>query len=690
MNIRTAAAAFALLGSGLLFGQDPAKPPQEGRVQLNSVTIQQLLESVQRRTKKTFVYDEAIATQFQQRKVRVFSSKDFGTPEELFAIFQSVLEVQGFAIVKVGDASKELYKIQEIQRAKGKAPLDEGGRDPNDSYVTRVFALKYITPQDVFSALMNVTTPQSVVPVQNAGMLIVTDFDYNVEKVARILEAIDRQKPDMVTKIIPLRKALAGDVETMLNNLLQAIIAQQKVRVGLPGVPGSEQAKVVADKRTNSILIVAEPARMEQVETLVRQLDGEAEFESSGIYIVHLKHSDAVDMSRTVNALYNLGVDQNGIPTGGGASIRPNQPVGPQGQPSVPQPSGGGAPTGAEPKIVADKRTNSLLLVTDRNTYLQLLKLIERLDQRRPQVLIKASVVEVRGEDKFDLGVEVGRATDPEGRVTTAAHSNLGFSSLVPDASGKFFNIVPVDSTGLTLALLQDRIGNIGLLVKALKDKANIQILDEPEVATVDNGAADIKLSTDVPVTTVQTTGTGISQESFGGFQSAVTTLSISPHISEGNYLRLETNVKIEKFAGTSTDRRIPPGKTTREINAKPIMVPNGRTIVIGGIVTSDRTDVQTSVPFLGDIPVLGFFFRRTREEEQKRTLYIFITPYILYDETFADLKELTKERQLAIEGMRSQAVRNLQTEGVGDPAPRSSFRFLRPSEYADEPRRRE
>ncbi len=698
------------LGAGLLLGQDPpvrppgvpprpvAPPapaptpapgdPQDGsKVQLNSITLQQLLESVQKRTKKTFVYDDLVGQQFAQKKVRVFASRDFGSPEELFAIFQSVLEVQDFALIRVGEGDKEVYKVQPSGKARMKAPVDGAGREPNDSYVTRVFTLKHVSPQDVFQALMNIAAPQSVIPVQNAGMLIVTDFDYNIRRYEQIIESIDKQKPDMVTKMIPLRKAIASDVETMLNNLLTAIVAQQKARPGMPGIPGQEQAKVVADKRTNSLLILAEPGRMEQVESLVRQLDGEAEFESSGIYLVHLKHTDAVDMSRTVNALYNIGVDQNGIPTGGSSgSIKPNQPVGPGGAPttggSAQSPGGVG---GGEPKIVADKRTNSLMIVTDRNTYLQLLKLVERLDRRRPQVLIKATVVEVRSKDTFDLGIELGAANEPNG-VTPLGHTGFGYSTFVPDPSGKFFNIVPVDTPGLTFALVKDRIGNLGVLLKALKDKASIQILDEPEVATVDNGAADIKLSTDVPVTQVSVTGTGIAQETFSGFQSAVTTLSISPHISEGNYLRLETNVKIEKFSGTSADRRIPPAKTSREINAKPIMVPNAHTIVIGGIVTTDRTDVETSVPFLGEIPILGNFFKRSRQEEEKRTLYIFITPYILYDESFADLKDLTRDRHLAVQGIRNQAIRNLQIEGQGDPTPASSYRYVRP--VADRPRK--
>jgi general secretion pathway protein D len=168
-------------------------------------------------------------------------------------------------------------------------------------------------------------------------------------------------------------------------------------------------------------------------------------------------------------------------------------------------------------------------------------------------------------------------------------------------------------------------------------------------------------------------------QNTFGRFETAETTLGITPHISEGGYLRLETKVKIEKFTQESVDPTIPPPKTSREITTKEIMVPNGGTMVIGGIVTADQSDSVQGVPILSDIPLLGALFRRTTKSDDRRTLYIFITPYILYDANFGDYRELTRERKTNAETLRGEPIPRIKVDSPGERLPESGFRFLMP-----------
>ncbi|MBI4565041.1 MAG: type II secretion system secretin GspD [Planctomycetes bacterium] len=707
-------AGIAALTGGLLFGQDDrAGGGQEPRVQLNNVTLQQLLESVQRRTKKTFLYDESVAQILAQRRGRVYSSADYGSPEELFAIFQSLLQVQKerLALVPVGVAGKEIYKIlMGADAIKGPVPIGEADATPNDSYVTRVFNLQYVPAQEVFAALNQMmSVPQSIVQIASSGTVIITDYDYNMKRYEDVIKAIDVKKADVVWKMIPLKKALATDVEQVLTKLL-AVLLQQRQRPGFPqqqpGAFGREQVQVVADQRTNSILVLAEPDRMEEIEKLVKDLDAEPEFEASGIYFIPLKHQPAELVANTLKLLYGQPVDTRGrSPSAPGRSSSPTTPGGPGGpigppggqQPQFPQapqqppqqgpggPGGpgsqGGAtapPPGAIPTISQDESTNSLIVITDRNTYQMIKRFAERLDQRRPQVLIKATVVEVRASDTLDFGVELARAVDPEGRLTSFYRTNMRFSTIAPPTPGSNrIDIIPIDTPGLTLAVIKDRIGHIGALIKALRDKAIVNILDEPEVATLDNSEATITLRSRVPIATTVVTATGIAQTSFQ-YQDAETLLQITPQISEGGYLRLQTRINIEKFIFTSADPTVPPTISGREIMT-PILVPNGRTVVIGGIVTAERTDQVTGIPVLQDIPLLGAFFRRNRNVEEKRTLYIFITPYILYDEAFGDLKNLTQMREHHLKrerGERMPGVR-LETETEPDPVPRTRFRFV-------------
>jgi general secretion pathway protein D len=570
-------------------------------------------------------------------------------------------------------------------------PLDKGGKDPTDSYITRLFFLKYVSVREAHAALINLANPQSIIPIDTAGMLIITDFDFNIKRFEEILTAMDVKKPDIAFEMVQLTNALASDVEQMLNNLVQTLIAKQAGRVPIaPGLTNQEQVKIVADKRTNSIVVLAEPNRMEQIKELVGRLDKQAPFETSGIWVKHLRHTNAVDMSRTLNALYKIGVDDKGIPQGG-QSLKPNQQVGPQG--GQPQPASGSTSaslTGAEPTIVADLRANSLIFITDRNTYRTLLEITEKLDTIRPQVHITATVVEIRAEEGVDVGMEINRVTDPEDHITTFIRSQFGASAVTP--SGNTFNVVPVDTQGLTLALVKDRIGFIGGMLKLRKSKVSVDILDQPEATTSDNGVATMTVKQQVPVLQTTVTGTGVAQTSFSRFEEATTLLTISPHISEGGYLRLETKVKIEKFTGTSTDPTIPPPKTTREIETNSVRIGSSRTAVIGGIVTQDKSTTVSGIPFISDIPILGALFRRTQESDIKRTLYIFITPYILYDEGGGDLKKLTGDRKSLLEDLRQRGLGGLTPEGKRDPEPVSLFRYRRVFDwdiYVDEPRRR-
>jgi general secretion pathway protein D len=385
---------------------------------------------------------------------------------------------------------------------------------------------------------------------------------------------------------------------------------------------------------------------------------------------------------KTLNAMYRIGVSQDGVPSGGGqGAVRPGQAVAPIAASPQASPFGGANSqlTGSEPTIVADIRSNSVIIVTDRNTYRTLESIIRRLDQRRPQVLIKATVVEIQAEDTFDLGVELKHLEDPKGKLIGGGGTQFGLSDLVQDPTSGAFSVSPKATPGLTLLALKDRVGNIPALLHALETKTRVSILDQPEAATNDNGLAEISVKQQVPVTTNTLTGTGISQTTFSRFEEASTTLTISPHISEGGYLRLETKIKIEKFTGTSTDPSIPPPKTSREIGTKEIMVPNGGTMVIGGIVMQDKSDSTSNVPLLGNIPLLGWLFRRDQTDDQKRTLYIFLTPYILYDYGFGDLRDLTRERKDEIEKLREEPTKGLKIEVPRETEPQSTFQFMVP-----------
>jgi general secretion pathway protein D len=701
MNRMVGAAVLTCLAASMLLAQDkkPADqdPKKLGGV-LQDVNLHDLTIAVQRITKKTIIWTEDLG--LRNKRVHFVSDRPVADdPEVLWKAYQSILQVSELTLNSLGKEGEEIYKLKPSQLAgKGNVPVQKGDVvAAEDRFVTRIFQLQFVSPRDVQAALINMASfPQNVLSIESAGLLIATDFDFNIKRFEDIIHIMDVKKPDIELKLIPLRNAIATDIEQMMAGLVQTLIGRSSgPRVpGVPGVPpaggSNESVKVVADKRTNSVVLLAEPNRLPQLEEVVKRLDAETQFETSGIYISHLRHTNALDIVKTLNAMYRIGVSQDGVPSGGGqGAVKPGQAVAPQSVigPSTPFGGQGSQLTGSEPTIVADVRSNSVIIVTDRNTYRTLEQIIRRLDQRRPQVLIKATVVEITADDTFDLGVELAHLANPSGRLIGGGGTNFGLSTVTADTTNNTFSVTPNSTPGLTLLALKDKIGNIPALLHALETKARVSILDQPEAATNDNGIAEISVKQQVPVTTNTITGTGISQTTFSRFEEASTTLTISPHISEGGYLRLETKVKIEKFTGTSTDPSIPPPKTSREISTKEIMVPNAGTMVIGGIVTQDKSDSTSNVPLLGHIPILSWLFRRDTNTEDKRTLYIFLTPYILYDYGFGDYRELTRERKAEIDAIRGEPLGGLNIEPPSESEPRSTFRFIvpRPGRKEDE-----
>lgn len=680
------AAVLACLMATLVVAQDrkPDDAKKMGGV-LQDVNLHDLTVAVQKITKKTILWTEDLG--LRNKRVHFVSDRPIADDAEvLWKAYQSILQVSDLALTSVGNPGEEIYKLSPAPIVgKKNVPVQKGDINaPEDRFVTRIFQLQYVSPRDVQAALINMASfPQNVLSIESAGLLIATDFDFNVKRFEEIIKIMDVKKPDIELKLIPLKNAIASEVEQMMGGLVQTLIGRQTTpRVpGVPGVPGNESVKVVADKRTNSVVLLAEPNRLPQLEDIVKRLDAETQFETSGIYISHLRHTNALDIVKTLNAMYRIAVGPEGVPSGGGSTaVRPGQAVAPAGaQAPPPAFSGGGGSTqltGSEPTIVADIRSNSVIIVTDRNTYRTLESIIRRLDQRRPQVLIKATVVEVTAKDDFDLGVELKHLEDPKNRLIGAGGTAFGLSTLAPDAANGTFSVTPVPTPGVTLLAMKDRIGNIPALLHALENKARVSILDQPEAATNDNGFAEMSLKAQVPVTTTTVAGTGIAQSSFSQFAEAVTTLSISPHISEGGYLRLETKIKIEKFTRESPDPNIPPPKTSREITTKEIMVPNGGTMVIGGIVTQDKSESTQGVPLLSHIPLLGWLFRRDQDTDDKRTLYIFLTPYILYDYGFGDYRDATRQRKGEIDELRGEPLKGLNVEGKGEAEPESTFRY--------------
>jgi general secretion pathway protein D len=471
---------------------------------------------------------------------------------------------------------------------------------------------------------------------------------------ARVLRLVDEEtaKEGNVApsfEIIPLEFASGTDVSEMLDQLLEAQRrATQAQRATQPqgataqlGTQGQE-SKIIVDKRTNSLVVMAMPDDMLRIKELVAELDKDVVEPERTYHVYMLDNVKAEDLAKVLKDFIQ---DSSRV-----------TPTGPGGRGG---PEGGANPGRAsasssgdnEVVVVPDPATNSLLIAAGKTRYEEVLDLVRKLDRRQDQVLIETALVELSGRNFRDLGVELGFADIPSaGQKGGFGVTSFGLSTLQDtDGDGVPDVRVPNGTNGITAGILDGDNFALPVLIQAIETLNDTNILNVPSVLVNNNGSAKVASIDEVPTTTVTATGglQGQTQTNFKDFQKAGITMQISPSISASGYLRLKVYLEVSSFQGSfQPGDPIPPPRITRTIDTT-INVPNGDTMVIGGIITDDKNHSRDKTPWLGDLPIVGFLFRRDTDTYSRTTLYFFVTPHILRDKDFADLAEYSYQRKL-------------------------------------------
>ncbi len=654
-----------LLGVGLLFllaartpvlAQAPAADPNERLgLQFNGMDLDRLLKVVSDELGVRFLYDEKIL----KRKVNLLSPVDIKR-KDLMAVLLSILEMQNFTMVKAGPPEAELWKIVPFTAPianppnKGIIPtlnIEEIDKLPTDEgLATLVVRLKHVDARSAFIAIQGMASdPSMVQAIESANVVVVTDTAQNLRRIARIVQLMDIEKPGPEIEVIQLKYADPKDIVDKLTPLLQIWTTTgggPKIP-GQPDMPGQgDQGRpfLVADQRTQQIIIFATRERIAQIRDLIKnELDIPVKYAERQVQILFLKYATAKTL---VEELKQLATDiQQG-------TVQPGAPQ--PGVPTVPTPTPGGTGTSTGPKIVADEPNNAIIIVSDQKTTEQLAKIVAGLDIRRPQVQIHALIVEASQGLDYRLGIEATTVDDPTKHdLVTFSGTNFGITRIV-DLNGDQIpdGRLPVAGlAGLVTGIMKERFSNIPLILHAFQSDQDINVLSQPRLVVNDNTPARFDVSDQVPTTTQSTTGTGIVTTSFNGFQNASLTLKITPHISEREYLRLEIDQLIEAFRGEGqviNGTQIPPAKATRQV-VTTVTVPNEQTVVIGGLAEQREDETTDGVPYLSDIPLLGRLFERTVRNRDRRTVYIFITPTILHDANFEDYLAVSRDAKCQI-----------------------------------------
>jgi general secretion pathway protein D len=607
-TLRGIAAAIFLLVT-------PDLAAQEYTVNLKDTDIQEFIKFVADVTGTTMVVDPNV-----KGKVRVISSKPV-TQSELYDLFLSILDVQGYTAVRSG----QVVRVVPSKDARSSpVPLIEN-QDllGNDEYVTQVIRLDNISAAKLIPVLRPLVPQQAhMAAYAPSNAIIISDIRSNIGRIVEIIERMDRSAIQ-TTEIIRLKYGVSEDVVSMLNTL-------EKARQG-EGAEANKDVILVADKRTNSVVVTADEMSVERIRKLVAYFDSPLE-QSGNVRVVYLEYADATETADVLTR-----VMQNIARLEAGGTQR----------------------NGGESTIEADAGTNSLIITADTDEMAALESVIARLDIRRAQVLIEAIIVEMEMTEGQELGLQWLFANDSGlygGNIsnsTAQQRRNAELAgALLPDNGSEVIDTRSVagalaSTPGATLGWgMVDESLTMTVILNALETQGNANILSTPSLLTLDNEEAFITVGQEVPFVTGSYTNTGSANGASNPFQtierqSVGITLKVTPQINEGDSVVLDI---VQEVSSISAQILAASDVITNERKIETKVLANDSDIlVLGGLVKDDVQDSTQGIPLLSDIPLLGRLFRNDVVSVTKSNLLVFIRPTIIRDDQ--DLAGATAEK---------------------------------------------
>jgi len=570
------------------------------KVSLKDADIRVFISQVADMTQRSFIVDPRVKT-----KVTVMSTAQMNA-DEVYELFLSVLAVHGYAAVPAG----EFTKIVPAAGVKTDSlPLQNGVKGSSQELVTRVIQVKN-TPALELIPILRPMVPQygHLAGVVSANALIISDHQDNIARIEQIIQKLDAAESEEY-ELIQLKHGWVGTVVELLASLTPIDTGDSAKK---PGNGAVARVKVVADERSNRLIISGEPSARKRIRKLVQELDTEGN-KSGSTKVIRLRHAEAPQVAEML---------QNLLAQGTGARSGKND-----------------EPIAQDIQIQADETQNALVVRGEPSDLSVVEDIVRQLDTRRSQVLIEAAVVEVSGDVGQALGVQWA-AIDQDLSTPLAG---INFSNLGTNLN----SVISALTTGVPTAGLGDGItiaggerssdgrSGYGALVQALANASNTNLLSTPSIMTLDNQEAEIVVGQNVPFITGSTT-TG-QAGSINPFQTITRedvglTLQVTPQISEGDVVRLEVLQEVSAVVPSAEGINSADLITNKRSIRTTILADEGETIVLGGLIQDDFTDSESKVPILGDIPLLGRLFKSQRRSRVKRNLLVFLRPSIIRD----------------------------------------------------------
>lgn len=612
-------------------------------------------------TGRVFTFNEAELSQDPNSKVAFIGTMRI-KKANFFSFFQTMLYIKGFACVPRGERDTEIVEIvfsngprrTEIQTAARYVAPEEIVQYANQTGVQILTSipLEHVNANAAQTALRAFYSGAQAQQgglqfgtVGNNRALLMQGYGPQVYAAAQLLKLLDLPPEATNTEVMVARleHRASEELEPILNEILND--RNRAARQPAQGVAGGDvltgqpiQLKILAYTPLNAVLLNGTREQILEAQDLIARLDVPVEASGGDQHVIRLKNVLSDDLRTTLNQF-----------------ITEDQQAEQQAQQGQAQAGGVTQRRQRKTVVVSHKESNSLLVSGTASKFQQLLRTIEELDRRQPQVLVECAVVELTTGDIFSLGVELGLIDIKDNGDFTRpfGFTSFGLSQFqdtddngLPDTRLPDFEN-PLQ--GLTGGIISNGDFAIPFLVNALSSNEKANVLSLPSVVVNNNQTAIVKTTEDRPTQNVSQGNTS-TQSGFSGFQGAGIELSISPSISTNSYLRLNIKLSVSRFLSAFDPASVTPGrKNTREISTQ-VTMPTGNTMVLGGVIEDGESENESGVPFLKDIPLIGYLFSTRGSNKQKTNLYFFLTPHILDEEDFSDLREVSFRKKLEAE----------------------------------------
>jgi len=585
-------------------------------VNFDQVDIRVVIKTIGDITGINFIVDESV-----RRTVTVMSPTMIRLGD-VYGFLESILEVNGYAAVPAGDVVKIVPRAEATSRnLQVRIGNDPSEISQNDSVVTQIIPLNYADVTEVSEIIRPLLAKDSYMATYpKTNSILITDTSSNIHHIAKVIQNLDVEEK---VKVIPLKyasaKVLSDQVARIMEKSRTASAQTARTRV-TPQTEGG--IKILPDVRTNSLIVVANQQDTLTIERLVSNLDVERPSRATNIHVVYLRNAQAKDAAGSLTAaLANLKIT--------GAL------EGPQ-----------------EVQVSADEGTNALIITASAQDYELIAQIIEKLDIVREQVSVEMLIVEVSEDALKEIGIDWATLDE----AVTDSVRFFGATNFGPRV-----DFLSGDWEGLSVGAWKETASGIGIagILHALEKKSGVNILSRPNILTSNHNKARIVVAENIPfilqsrITEEAATLAATAIRTFE-YRDVGIILEITPHISQSGLIRLEITSEFTKFVDTGS---IETQRTTKRQADTNVTMNSGSTVVIGGLIRDEEIIVQSKIPLVGDVPLVGELFKLRRAQQQKTNLLMFITPHIVGDQD--ELAKITaqkkNEMKEALKGLKQE-----------------------------------